>query len=91
MITQEGETDVLVVFESETKRRLGIHIENKLGPGEFTQLSPPAPHWRDYRRHFHARVSRAVRVELRRVEEHNAALAAGVCQHLSMIAPETRS
>ena len=35
-VAREGETDVLVVFESASKRRLGIHIENKLARGSFT-------------------------------------------------------
>jgi hypothetical protein len=41
MVAREGETDVLAVFEEhETKRRLGIHIENKLASGHFTPFQP---------------------------------------------------
>ena len=40
MVTREGETDVLAVFESQAKRRLGLHIENKLGSGNFTLYQP---------------------------------------------------
>ena len=39
MIAREGETDVLAVFENQTKR-LGIHIENKLASGHFTPYQP---------------------------------------------------
>lgn len=35
-VEREGETDVLVVLEGEKGRRLGLHIENKLGNGGFT-------------------------------------------------------
>ena len=31
---------MLVVFENSAKRRLGIHIENKLGRGHFTPHQP---------------------------------------------------
>lgn len=40
MVTREGETDVLVVFESHTNKRIGIHIENKLANGKFTPYQP---------------------------------------------------
>jgi len=40
MVAREGETDVLVVFESSSKHRLGIHIENKLASGRFTKYQP---------------------------------------------------
>jgi len=40
MVAREGETDVLVVFESQAKRRLGVHIENKLASGSFTTFQP---------------------------------------------------
>jgi hypothetical protein len=37
---REGETDVLVVFENSTGHRLGVHIENKLKSGKFTNIQP---------------------------------------------------
>jgi hypothetical protein len=40
MVAREGETDVLVVFEGPDKRRLGIHIENKVSSGTFTPHQP---------------------------------------------------
>ena len=40
MAEREGETDVLAVFEGPSKRRLGVHIENKLASGSFTQYQP---------------------------------------------------
>ena len=40
MVAREGETDVLAVFENSSKRRLGVHIENKLASGSFTQYQP---------------------------------------------------
>jgi len=50
MVTRQGETDVLVVFEDDTKKRLGVHIENKLAAGSFTAYQPEvcaarAEHW----------------------------------------------
>jgi len=50
IITRDSETDVLVVFESETGKRVGIHIENKLGNGKFEPYQPEsyqlrAKHW----------------------------------------------
>ena len=36
----ECETDVLAVFETAEGRRLGIHIENKIRTGSFTELQP---------------------------------------------------
>ncbi len=39
-VWREGETDVLAVFESNDGRRPGLHIENKLGIGAFTQYQP---------------------------------------------------
>lgn len=35
-IIREGETDVLVVYETAEKRRVALHIENKLAGGKFT-------------------------------------------------------
>lgn len=40
MVAREGETDVLAVFENSAKRRLGLHIENKLASGSFTLYQP---------------------------------------------------
>lgn len=40
VIEREGETDVLVVFETSRKRRVALHIENKLESGRFTHLQP---------------------------------------------------
>ena len=45
----EGETDVLVVFETEDAKRFAVHIENKL-TSKFTKLQPElyaarAKHW----------------------------------------------
>ena len=40
VIEREGETDVLVVFETNQKRRVALHIENKLESGRFTHLQP---------------------------------------------------
>ena len=37
---EQCETDVLAVFETEDRRRLALHIENKLAGGSFTQLQP---------------------------------------------------
>ena len=39
-ITRDSETDILVVFESESNKRVAIHIENKLANGKFTQYQP---------------------------------------------------
>ena len=39
-IVREGETDVLVVFETDAKRRFALHIENKLASGKFTRFQP---------------------------------------------------
>lgn len=36
----ECETDVLAVFQTSDGRRLGVHVENKLGGGSFTPLQP---------------------------------------------------
>jgi hypothetical protein len=49
-IDREGETDVLAVFEHPSGARLGVHIENKLASGAFTQYQPEvcsarAEHW----------------------------------------------
>lgn len=37
---KEGETDILVVFDSPTHGRFALHIENKLAAGVFTKLQP---------------------------------------------------
>jgi hypothetical protein len=55
-VAREGETDVLVVFESAAKRRLGVHIENKLAGGSFTAYQAEvyaarAQHWRQSEKH----------------------------------------
>lgn len=39
-VIKEGETDVLVVLEDFAKRRVAIHIENKLASGHFTSFQP---------------------------------------------------
>jgi len=39
-IKRDSETDVLVVFESSTKKKFALHIENKLSKGHFTQYQP---------------------------------------------------
>jgi hypothetical protein len=39
-VVREGETDILVVFETPNKRRVALHIENKLASGSFTLLQP---------------------------------------------------
>jgi hypothetical protein len=41
-IKREGETDVLLVFvfPNEPRRRLALHIENKLSSGKFTDYQP---------------------------------------------------
>lgn len=49
-ITRDSETDVLVIFESTTGKRVGIHIENKLGDRKFEPYQPEsyqlrAKHW----------------------------------------------
>ncbi|MGH2508821.1 MAG: hypothetical protein ACRDHZ_15650 [Ktedonobacteraceae bacterium] len=38
--TRDSETDVLAVFEDAAGDRLGVHIEDKLGPGVFTKYQP---------------------------------------------------
>jgi len=40
LVAREGETDVLVVFETQDGRRLGVHVENKLATGSFTPFQP---------------------------------------------------
>lgn len=37
---KDCETDVLALFETEDKRRLALHIENKIAGGCFTPLQP---------------------------------------------------
>lgn len=37
---REGETDVLLVLEDPSGRRLGVHIENKKDNGAFRELQP---------------------------------------------------
>jgi hypothetical protein len=49
-VIREGETDVLVVFETSDRRHVALHIENKVGAGRFTALqaelySQRAAHW----------------------------------------------
>ena len=39
-ISREGETDVLVVFETASKKKVALHIENKLTAGKFTLWQP---------------------------------------------------
>ena len=39
VVEREGETDVLVVFQT-SERRVALHIENKLSSGSFTHLQP---------------------------------------------------
>lgn len=39
-VVREGETDILVVFETPAKRRIALHIENKIASGSFTPLQP---------------------------------------------------
>lgn len=39
-VWREGETDVLLVLEGPSGQRLGVHIENKLATGHFTQYQP---------------------------------------------------
>jgi hypothetical protein len=38
--THEGETDLLVVFQSTRRGRFALHIENKLRSGRFTDRQP---------------------------------------------------
>lgn len=38
--TREGETDLLVVFQSARRGRFALHIENKLHSGRFTDRQP---------------------------------------------------
>lgn len=47
---RQSETDVLLVVSDQNARLLGIHIENKVGAGKFTDLQPEmyayrAAHW----------------------------------------------
>ncbi len=42
IITRDSETDVLVVYDSSSGERLGIHIQNKLGNGSFEPYQPEA-------------------------------------------------
>ncbi len=49
-ITRDSETDVLVVYESDSGERLGVNIENKLSNGSFEPYQPEtykvrAKHW----------------------------------------------
>lgn len=39
-LVREGETDILVVFQTQKDRRVALHIENKLVKGSFTRLQP---------------------------------------------------
>ena len=48
--TRQSETDVLLVVSDADQRLLGLHIENKVGAGKFTDLQPEmyahrAAHW----------------------------------------------
>ena len=40
VITRDGETDLLVVFQSAQRGRFALHIENKLSSGSFTTYQP---------------------------------------------------
>lgn len=47
---RQSETDVLLVVSDRDGQLLGLHIENKIGPGKFTDLQPEmyahrAAHW----------------------------------------------
>jgi hypothetical protein len=49
-VMRESETDVLVVFETDDKRKIALHIENKRAEGKFTprqveSYNPRARHW----------------------------------------------
>lgn len=55
-VTKQSETDVLLVVSDDKGRRLGIHIENKIGSGKFTDFQPEmyaqrARHWIGSPRH----------------------------------------
>ena len=39
-VAKEGETDLLVVFQSKERGRFALHIENKLSAGHFTDYQP---------------------------------------------------
>lgn len=39
-IIRDSETDILVVYETPSKKRFAFHIENKLGYGKFTEYQP---------------------------------------------------
>jgi hypothetical protein len=50
--TRQSETDVLLIVRDREDRLLGVHIENKIGSGKFTQLQAEmypyrAAHWVD--------------------------------------------
>ena len=38
--SREGETDLLIVLQSQRRGRFALHIENKLSSGKFTDLQP---------------------------------------------------
>jgi len=40
IVFKEGETDVLVVFQTLDEKRFALHIENKLASGHFTPSQP---------------------------------------------------
>lgn len=49
-VQRQSETDVLLIISDRDRRLLGLHIENKLGAGKFTDLQPEmyahrAAHW----------------------------------------------
>jgi len=51
-LSKGSETDILVLFEDTHKKRIAIHIENKLRGGAFTPLQPEFYHaraaqWKD--------------------------------------------
>jgi hypothetical protein len=55
-VTRQSETDVLLVVSDGKGRRFGIHIENKISSGRFTNLQPEmyaqrARHWIGSPRH----------------------------------------
>jgi hypothetical protein len=49
-VKRQSETDVLLIVSDRDGHRLGLHIENKIGSGKFTDLQPEmyahrAAHW----------------------------------------------
>ncbi len=39
-VIKEGETDILVVFQAESGRKIALHLENKIAAGKFTPGQP---------------------------------------------------